>query len=275
MSKDILFPDDKEFKAHLAMPLALNKLKSEDEERNLLSLPPDLLKKKKKKRRLGVGLEKASDGDHSAMTTPTRGTRKPIKFGAEFSSSGSDTENGEGNEVKDALHRPSLPAVARTDSSSGATLVERVRAPVPAQVLDYEKEIEAVKDRLRMGARGEVEYSDYEEEDVTSLRGRGTERDGWRPAFLDRHSVQGRVRPRSMPASAPAPVPVPATPSLVKALDRIAVAQREGFALSRGHGQGHGDEGHHDAHGAGQGQKEGEAWDGFWREVKKTTRRQS
>ncbi len=127
------------------------------------------------------------------MTTPTRGTRKPTKFGAEFSSSGSDTENGEGNEDKDALHRPPLPAVARTDSSSGATLVDRVRAPFPAQVLDYEKEIEAVKDRLRM--RGEVEYSDYEEEDVTSLRGRGAERDGWRPAFLDRHSVQGRGTP--------------------------------------------------------------------------------
>ncbi len=125
-----------------------------------------------------------------------------------------------------------------------------------------------------MGAKGEVEYSDYEEEDVTSLKGRGTERDGWRPAFLDRHSVQGRVGSRSMPASAPALVPVPATPSLIKALDRIAVAQREGFALSRGHGQGHGDESHHDAHGAGQGKKEGEARGGFWREVKKT-RRQS
>jgi len=65
--------------------------------------------------------------------------------------------------------------------------------------------------------------------------------------------------------SAPVPVPVPVTPSLIKALNRIAVAQQEGFRLSHGHGHGE------DVYGAGHGKKEGEPWDEFWREVKKKT----
>jgi hypothetical protein len=209
----------------------------------------------RKKRRRGLG---------KPDPTAPRG-RKPIKFGADFSSE-SDSQDDDHDEVtkKDTPDGPisATPVIrqqdrnltdappARTFSSSAPTLVERGKATKatadPLATLDYEKEIEAVKGKLRRTdadiVDGEVEYSDYEE-DVPSKNERSgksftTDRDGehWSPAFLVRHQTQLSPRkPTPGPPMAqivPGAMPVPATPSLIKAIDRIAIAQKDAFGIA-------------------------------------------
>jgi hypothetical protein len=96
---------------------------------------------------------------------------------------------------------------------------------------------------------GEVpDYSDYEE-DVTAHASRAQRRvsrgtPGWSPEFLDRHRPGNTAsgsgsgsEATSRRTTLPEAVPVPATPSLIKAMDRIAVAQKEAFAkLESGEG---------------------------------------
>jgi len=193
-----------------------------------------------------------------------------VKFGAEFSSD-SDTENeeatqkgrlgtGRSKEMSTAStptlqHKTSSVAdlslqgarpPARTFSSSAATLVDRGGKAIPdvLATLDYDKEIEAVKDKLRrngadgIGSKEEVEYSDYEEDDVTKGQARvsgGDQGGPWSPEFLKRHQSQAQsqgqalVPPRADILSGV--MPVPATPSLIKAIDRITLAQRDAFGV--------------------------------------------
>ena len=54
---------------------------------------------------------------------------------------------------------------------------------------------------------------------------RDKEQEGWSPGFLGRHQPSSPPTSMSMPGA----VPIPATPSMVKAVDRIAVARREAY----------------------------------------------
>ena len=197
-----------------------------------------------------------------------------MKFGGEFSFD-SDTEDEREERSKELSiastptlqHKPSSVAdlslrparpPARTFSSSAATLVDRGGKGLPDHILatlDYDKEIEAVKDKLRrngadgIGSKEEVEYSDYEEEDdiakgpPTRANDSGGDRgeQPWSPGFLRRHQSQAQARSQSQghalvppPARVDLPsgvMPVPATPSLIKAIDRIALAQRDAFGV--------------------------------------------
>lgn len=211
--------------------------------------------------------------------------KKPVKFSAEFSSSPSGSDLDEERKEGDTGYQRRPPLPARTNSSSGATLVERatlVNATVPAHVeLDYEKEIEAVKEKVwlsRTGGVGQgmVDYSDCEEDVTARVRTKAREgegeRDGWKPAFLDR-------RPYSMPASTPVSAPVvPATPSLIKALDRIALAQRDAFFVQsdpgrRNFGLIHSEETREiQLEGGDRGGGQEGRWDEFWRDVRMTMR---
>ncbi|THH14543.1 hypothetical protein EW146_g5790 [Bondarzewia mesenterica] len=80
---------------------------------------------------------------------------------------------------------------------------------------------------VQPAARGDgaPEYSDYEE-DVTALATRPS-RDaaGWSPPFLHRHDFN----PTPPKGAEIPPGAVPMTPSLLYALDRVAVAQRDAF----------------------------------------------
>ncbi|CAA7265453.1 unnamed protein product [Cyclocybe aegerita] len=155
--------------------------------------------------------------------------------------------------------------------------------------LDYEKEIEAVKDKLRRGTgapsgtKEEVEYSDWEEEDLATVdrhhrRGRGQEKEGeWSPGFLKRHQSQSQA---TSVGPHPTAVPVPATPSLIKAIDRVALAQREAYGPSRAASQARPQhtEGRSPtrartpprAEGGGHGKEHERSprWEEFWREVR-------
>jgi len=81
-----------------------------------------------------------------------------------------------------------------------------------------------------------LDYSDYEEDLSTAYHpgdhahktAISTKDQDWQPGFLKRHHPRQLPTPEGHhpPQSAK---PVPATPSLIKALDRIAVAQRDAF----------------------------------------------
>jgi len=110
--------------------------------------------------------------------------------------------------------------------------------------LDYDKEIMLLRRQRGVLAADDedLDYSDYEERaqnQITRVSGEMGERaasgGGWSPAFLAKHASQnskqdhGHTQIPSVPV--PGPVPVPATPSLLKALDRVAVAQRAAYGI--------------------------------------------
>jgi len=98
--------------------------------------------------------------------------------------------------------------------------------------IDVDKEMAKVEAGLRKDG-GETDYSDFED-DVTAVRDRDVP--GWSPGFLRQHRDSGGSSTTSQQTavertqSSPAPEgAVPATPSLIKALDRIAIAQQAAF----------------------------------------------
>ncbi|KAL0564897.1 hypothetical protein V5O48_017139 [Marasmius crinis-equi] len=145
--------------------------------------------------------------------------------------------------------------------------------------IDYDKEIRELREKKVKGmGEGEVpEYSDHEEleEDITSSSGRAS-RNGRRKVSGSVSTAAPRklsladsmasgstvVERTSLPLISPASMPVPATPSLIKALDRVAMAQKDAFS-----GAGTGLPGvseSEEERKEGRGQK----WEVFWKEVK-------
>jgi hypothetical protein len=171
---------------------------------------------------------------HKKVRVPgnTKG-RKPVKFGAiDELSSDSDSDLDE----KPSLSNPALRPSLSYSTSSTPTLVDgrlgpgkqRPSYPYPHK-LDYDEELAKLKSqKLRFGETVQVlDYSDYEE-DLTVQNYQGEERDkeeGWSPGFLRRHQPSSPPTSMSMPGA----VPIPATPSLIKAVDRIAVARRDAY----------------------------------------------
>jgi len=93
---------------------------------------------------------------------------------------------------------------------------------------DQERLAPAKRAVLR-GEDNDVEYSDYEE-DVTNAQLQTEEQrnsPGWKPPFLVRHDSNA-----ANPASPVGAVPI--TPSLIRAMDRIAVAQAQAYGSSSG-----------------------------------------
>ena len=182
-------------------------------------------------------LKKSRSNKKVRITGNTKG-RKPVRFGAiDEMSSDSDSDLDE----KPSLSNPPLRPSLSYSTSSTPTLVDgrlgpgkqRPSYPYPHE-LDYDEELAKLKTRkLRFGETEQVlDYSDYEEEeDLTVQNYEGGERDkeeeeeGWSPGFLRRHQPSSPPTSMSMPGA----VPIPATPSLIKAVDRIAVARREAY----------------------------------------------
>jgi hypothetical protein len=147
--------------------------------------------------------------------------REAVKFGAmNPDSSSSDDED-------DPLSTPP-PLARRTSTRSSVTLTNGSSAGSENVSLvkgDLREAAAARRGAFQGNNDGVPEYSDYEE-DVTSARTRPRERPdlpGWRPPFLT---------PVSNTASSATPVgAVPMTPSLIRAVDRIAVAQAQAYGF--------------------------------------------
>lgn len=176
--------------------------------------------------------------------------RKPIKFGAvDDLSSGSDSSDSESD--LDELRRKEgpgqkqkLPWTSSPPSSSTPTLVDgRVgkEALTGSKTSDHDidseiKKLKIQKQHAFQKDPDTLDYSDYEEDLSTVYRGgerphktaAGTEDKDWHPAFLERHHPTQLPTAEGLHRSQSAN-PIPATPSLIKALDRIAVAQRDAF----------------------------------------------
>lgn len=165
------------------------------------------------------------------------GRKQPIKFGTDLSSDSSDDDSTPKNV------RPWLRQKASMVSSS-PTLVDGSLAS-PSHEYDLNAEFTKLKKgRVKAGGnRDTPDYSDYEE-DLGSPRTRAGPRKedeaGWSPGFMKRHTSssangsgsgsgvttanESRNGIGAMPMGA-----VPATPSLIKALDRITAAQKDAF----------------------------------------------
>ncbi|KAG6814253.1 hypothetical protein H0H92_015368 [Tricholoma furcatifolium] len=154
----------------------------------------------------------------------TFGRRQPIKFGLDLSSDSSD------DEVEHWNARPWLNKRASTESSS-PTLVEATTA------LSKSEEQSIRGGRRKGDGKSEPVYSDYEQ-DIGIPKANSNVDAEWRPEFIKRHSstsaggsssgrgpassTQGHARPKPIGV-------VPATPSLIKALDRVTAAQKAAY----------------------------------------------
>ncbi|KAF8968937.1 hypothetical protein BDZ97DRAFT_1902721 [Flammula alnicola] len=251
--KDILFPNETDLKTALAhqhgqLPLPVTMYNSGNGAKTATSkgieftrVPTSVEVLKKKSKR--VGRWKMAGGVE-------RKDRKPVKFGEISDSSDDDDDDDERRRrhAKRSFAVSIQPPAHSYTSSSTPTLVDGPvgRAGKAREVstpdrdprldaldtLDYDQEIAQVKGQLRRhdgGDDDEVEYSDYEE-DLTVQRQpmrerrEGEEGKGWSPAFLKRHLSQNQGANQTQQ-----PLLVPATPSLIKALDRLAVAHRDAF----------------------------------------------
>ncbi|KAF7303746.1 hypothetical protein MIND_00604200 [Mycena indigotica] len=123
--------------------------------------------------------------------------------------------------------------------------------------LDFDREVKKVREGKKLRDGEAPEYSDFED-DVTNMGGKHSGEE-WKPGFLKRHtsganstsstSQQTIVKSKSPPLGA-----VPATPSLIKALDRIAVAQKDAFSQPPSP------------------EEKGARWDEFWKDVRDKAR---
>jgi hypothetical protein len=160
------------------------------------------------------GLSSDSEDDTQNTSTPTRARPFSILQTSLNSASGSSTL-AESNGDK---------AVSKT--IGGSERIKLVRAKAGRDVHETDSD-------------GEIpEYSDYEE-DITTAKRRKTRAErnspGWRPEFLQRRHLSGNVTSGKVPeaaalATSPGAIPVNATPSLIKAMDRITAAQQEAFS---------------------------------------------
>ncbi|KAK7050406.1 hypothetical protein R3P38DRAFT_2864492 [Favolaschia claudopus] len=114
-------------------------------------------------------------------------------------------------------------------ASTNDTLVDDDSARDP---LDFEREMGRIKKKTKWGKDEAPEYSDFEEDVVTAAKDPNNKDKEWSPGFMKRHlSSTASQRTAVNPSSNKSPPlgAVPATPSLIKALDRIAVAQKDAF----------------------------------------------
>lgn len=160
----------------------------------------------------------------------TTKARHHLKFGGNQSDSDSDS---------DMAHTPQ--GVGNDIFGTGRPLSGLVTMDSGGKDIDVEKEMEQVK--AGFAAPDPLDYSDYEDDITSSLKDR--EAAGWSPEFLRRHSVSGgssttshrtAVNEAKQLVAPIGPTPlggaVPVTPSLIKALDRLAVAQQDAFGAS-------------------------------------------
>ncbi|KAF9468531.1 hypothetical protein BDZ94DRAFT_1183248 [Collybia nuda] len=173
----------------------------------------------------------------SKNVIPNSGERKRIKFGGDLSSDSSDSDS-ETSKVRPWLKQKA----SLTASSSSPTMVNGFEP----STIDYDLELAKLKKDYVKAGRGEevLDYSDFEE-DLGSLGAPRKEWERvvspWSPRFIKRHSTSTSMRSGTGDSGTGSGVSnlnvalplgaVPATPSLIKALDRISVAQQDAFSF--------------------------------------------
>ncbi|KAF7377735.1 hypothetical protein MSAN_00196500 [Mycena sanguinolenta] len=132
--------------------------------------------------------------------------------------------------------------------------------------LDFDKEMARVRAAKKGKTDEAPEYSDFEE-DLTNLPTKDVKGKDWSPGFLQRHrsgnAVSSTTSQHTATSSNPKSPPlgaVPATPSLIKALDRIAVAQKDAFSDTPPDGM--------PDPSSPQEEYKGARWGDFWRDVR-------
>lgn len=146
--------------------------------------------------------------------------REAVKFGAmNPDDSGSDDEDDPLSTLPPPARHPSTrSSVTLTNGSSAGSQYVSLAKGDPGTVSA------AKRAALQGNDDGAPEYSDYEE-DVTTAQTRTRQRrdsPGWRPSFLAQHD--------SNAANSATPIgAVPMTPSLIRAVDRIAAAQAQAY----------------------------------------------
>ena len=266
-TSEIIFPTDADLKRPIPSPYKLQKKHSLASVASPTSpqfqREPTFLRKHRKKGVRGF-----------------RRTREAVKFSplnVEDLSSDSD-ENSDGDDSKPPSkrwaveHRPSL------SRNSSVTLADEDMHRSSA-----EKDVQLEPPRLRTGIET-PDYSDFED-DVTAGATRrppsALDGAGWQPGFLRRASLKaeseahtspsGVPSQRSAPSSQrtaveqpgssslpgssvpPAFTPVPATPSLIRAIERVQAAYNPATSP---------------AHDAASAEPKGPKWNSFWQEVK-------
>ncbi|KAJ7182592.1 hypothetical protein C8R43DRAFT_911084 [Mycena crocata] len=200
--------------------------------------------------------------------------RGAVKFRA-VGEAGLSSDEDEDDPFRSPPHSPTSPKIQRPwlrqkmSMASTATLVDDGSAK--GRDIDFDKEMGRVRGAKKRNTDEAPDYSDYEE-DLTSLAAKDGNRDkDWSPGFLKRHRSGATDRASQRTAvtssnnqSAP-PGAVPATPSLIKALDRIAVAQKDAFSHSPADGM-------PDGGAPPQQEYKGARWDDFWKEVRDKAR---
>ncbi|KAF5360661.1 hypothetical protein D9756_004634 [Leucocoprinus leucothites] len=216
----ILFPPDSDLKVAPQSPSTLN-----DHSPPLSkSLAGGLIKKPR------------SHSRKYGFQSPATRKRKPVKFGA------LDELSSLPNHIPPLSYSSSTPTlVDEPPKALRKQSTNTVGDPAKPLVIDYEAELAQLK-KLK-GSNGNLmdgmlDYSDHEEEDLTSISQRRSMSNTndqspgrWSPAFIKRHSsgLSISADPGSPAIPFPGSAPVPATPSLIKAMDRIAIAQRDAF----------------------------------------------
>jgi len=255
---DIIYPTDADLKQPIPSPYKLQQQRS----LATVTLPtepqfhnePAFLRKHRKK---GVrGFQR---------------TREAVKFNpldtGDLSSSSED--DSDGDDLKPPVkswaieHRPSL------SRNSSVTLAN-----------DDDKDVRKGGLQLPKADADAPDYSDFEEDLAAGAlrRSNGPEAEPWTPSFLRRHSLKegsGAPSTTSAPSSshrtaveqapsttssshAPPFTPVPATPSLIRAIERVQAAYTPPDLSPAPAASAHGSEEH----------SKGPKWNSFWQEVK-------
>ncbi|KAJ7740901.1 hypothetical protein DFH07DRAFT_891638 [Mycena maculata] len=235
-------------------------------------------------------LKKGRSVGHARFQARMGGKKRgAVKFRTDGLSSDSDAD-GENDPLRSPPHSPTVQRPWLRQKMSIASTTPTLVDDSSAKGLDLDKEMGRVRGakKLRVEGGGAPEYSDFEEEDVTSL---AASKDGkeWSPGFLQRHrsgmnavsssasqhttvhSNSSNSRPPTSPPDTRSPplVPVPATPSLIKALDRIAVAQKDAFPAPAGP---EGMPGSPRTNTSPREEPKGARWEDFWKEVRDKAR---
>jgi hypothetical protein len=225
MPNEIVFPSDKYLKSQMPIPLKLKDQISISDSRGVLEFrPPPTYAKKGR--------------SQSVREKVAKRTRDPVKFGGGLSSSGSDFDEDE------LMTPPGFGRLWLGQRRSSSPPVSVGFATSLRKIGDADIDVEELgKVKTGLGAHNNEnpDYSDFEEDDVTSAAmQKNRDSPGWSPDFLRRHSASGgtsttsqrTVVERPSPAVSSPPAPegaVPMTLSLIKAIDRIAVAQQAAY----------------------------------------------
>ena len=183
-----------------------------------------------------------------------RRRRELVKFGVV------NPDDLSSDDEDDPLSAPPPRPAHRTSTYSSVTLTNGSNSG--SQRFSLTKDQEKVASAKRTASRDKddaaPEYSDYEE-DVTNAQTEAREHRNspdWKPPFLTRHASNA-----SKPAQPVGAVPM--TPSLIRAVDRIAAAQAQAYGSSPGSDS---SVATHAVQGEGASAKK-QRWEAFWRDV--------